>query len=122
MYRDELRLTAHPCEVVIEIAREQRFLAHATSKHHALNHMLIARTRQIVEVEQNDRYGFQKRGGVEVVDFQAHSSALLLERGTKSTKDFEKLRNSEADKIRCGRRHFEALNVDFSVVTASNGI
>jgi len=52
-----------------------------------------------------------------------HDSAVLyLVRETKGTKDFEKLRNSEADKIRCGRRHFEALSVDFSVVTAANEI
>lgn len=37
-------------------------------------------------------------------------------------KDFEKLRNSEADKIRCGRRHFEALAVDFNVVTSASEI
>ena len=32
------------------------------------------------------------------------------------TKDFEKLRNAEGEKLRCGRRHFEAWDVDFSVV------
>jgi type III restriction enzyme len=46
------------------------------------------------------------------------SSVLYLARETKGTKDFEKLRNAEADKIRCGRRHFEALDFDFSVVTS----
>jgi len=34
----------------------------------------------------------------------------------------EKLRNSEADNIRCGRRHFEALAVDFEVVTGASEI
>jgi type III restriction enzyme len=47
---------------------------------------------------------------------------IYLVRETKGTKDFEKLRNSEADKVRCGRKHFEALNVDFSVVTESRDI
>jgi len=48
-------------------------------------------------------------------------TVLYLVRETKSTKNFEKLRNSEAEKIRCGRRHFEALAVDFDVaVTASD--
>jgi type III restriction enzyme len=47
---------------------------------------------------------------------------LYLARETKGTKDFEKLRNAEADKLRCGRRHFEALDVDFSVVTAASEI
>lgn len=50
------------------------------------------------------------------------SSVLYLVRETKGTKDFEKLRNAEADKIRCGRRHFEALAVDFNVVTSASEI
>ena len=50
------------------------------------------------------------------------SSALYLVRETKGTKDFEKLRNSEADKIRCGRKHFEALDVDFAVVVGANEV
>ena len=35
------------------------------------------------------------------------------------TKDFEKLRNSEADKIKCGRKHFEAIGANFGVVTSA---
>ena len=42
-------------------------------------------------------------------------TVLYLVRETKGTKNFEKLRNSEAEKIRCGRRHFETLSVDFDV-------
>lgn len=45
------------------------------------------------------------------------NSVLYLVRETKGTKDFEKMRKTEAEKIRCGRRHFEALNVDFKVAT-----
>jgi hypothetical protein len=33
-----------------------------------------------------------------------------------------KLRNAEALKVRCGAKHFEALNVDFAVVTKANEI
>ena len=44
---------------------------------------------------------------------------IYLVRETKGTQDFEKLRNSEADKIRCGRKHFESLAVDFEVVTTA---
>jgi type III restriction enzyme len=44
---------------------------------------------------------------------------LYLVRETKGTKNFEKLRNIEAEKIRCGRKHFETLKVDFDVVTAA---
>jgi len=47
---------------------------------------------------------------------------IYLVRETKSTRNFEKLRNSEADKIRCGRRHFEAIGADFEVVTEAGEI
>jgi len=49
-------------------------------------------------------------------------TVLYLVRETKGTKDFEKLRNAEADKIRCGRRHFEELGVDFGVVVSAGEV
>lgn len=49
-------------------------------------------------------------------------ATIYLVRETKGTKDFEKLRNSEADKIRCGRKHFEALDVNFNVVVKADEI
>ena len=49
-------------------------------------------------------------------------TVLYLVRETKGTKNFEKLRNSESEKIRCGRKHFETLKVDFDVVTAAGEI
>jgi type III restriction enzyme len=47
---------------------------------------------------------------------------IYLVRETKGTKSFEKLRNSEADRIRCGRKHFEALNVSFDVVVETGEV
>jgi type III restriction enzyme len=47
---------------------------------------------------------------------------LYLVRETKATKDFLKLRNSESDKVRCGQRHFEALNVDFDVCVSASEV
>jgi type III restriction enzyme len=47
---------------------------------------------------------------------------LYLVRETKSTKNFEKLRTSEAEKIKCGRRHFEELGVDFAVVAEADEV
>ena len=47
---------------------------------------------------------------------------LYLVRETKGTKDFEKLRNSEAEKIRCGRKHFEELKVDFAVAVTAGEV
>ena len=48
--------------------------------------------------------------------------ALYLVRETKSTRDFLKLRTSEADKVRCGQRHFEALGVPFAVVVSADEV
>jgi type III restriction enzyme len=51
-----------------------------------------------------------------------NDNTIYLVRETKSTKNFEKLRNSEADKIKCGRKHFEALDTDFDVVSEASQI
>ena len=51
-----------------------------------------------------------------------NDATIYLVRETKSTKDFEKLRNVEADKIKCGRKHFEALETDFDVVSEASEI
>ena len=47
---------------------------------------------------------------------------LYLVRETKGTKDFLKLRTTEADKVRCGKRHFDALGVSFAVATTADDI
>lgn len=49
-------------------------------------------------------------------------TVLYLVRETKGTKGFEKLRNIEVDKIRCGRKHFEKLDVNFDVVVSANEV
>lgn len=48
--------------------------------------------------------------------------ALYLVRETKGTKDFLKLRTSEADKVRCGEKHFETLGVPFAVVVSADEV
>lgn len=47
---------------------------------------------------------------------------LYLIRETKSTHNFLKLRTSEADKVRCGKAHFEALDVPFEVVVTAQEV
>lgn len=47
---------------------------------------------------------------------------LYLVRETKGTHDFLKLRTSEAEKVHCGQRHFEALGVPFAVVTSASEV
>ncbi|GIX28754.1 MAG: hypothetical protein KatS3mg123_2635 [Burkholderiales bacterium] len=52
-----------------------------------------------------------------------HSDATIyLVSETKGTKDFLKLRTEEADKVRCGKRHFEAIQVPFEVVTSADEV
>lgn len=43
---------------------------------------------------------------------------VYLIRETKSTKDQLKLRIPEIDKIACGRKHFEIINIDYDVATS----
>ena len=50
------------------------------------------------------------------------NQTLYLVRETKSTKDFLKLRTTEADKVRCGQRHFETLGVPFAVAVTADEI
>jgi len=50
------------------------------------------------------------------------NQALYLVRETKGTKDFLKLRTSEADKVRCGQKHFEALGVPFAVAVTADEV
>lgn len=47
---------------------------------------------------------------------------IYLVRETKGTKDFLKLRTAEADKVRCGQRHFEALGVPFAVAVTADDV
>ena len=46
-----------------------------------------------------------------------HDNKVYLVRETKGTLDDEKRRTSENQKIKCGKKHFETLGVDFRPVT-----
>jgi type III restriction enzyme len=48
--------------------------------------------------------------------------AVYMVRETKATRDFMKLRTSEADKVRCGKKHFEALGVPFEVAVTADEV
>ncbi|MGD9967488.1 MAG: DEAD/DEAH box helicase family protein [Hyphomonadaceae bacterium] len=50
------------------------------------------------------------------------SATIYLVRETKSTRNFLKLRTGEADKVRCGLRHFEALDVPFAVAVSADEV
>jgi type III restriction enzyme len=47
---------------------------------------------------------------------------IYLVKETKGTKDFLKLRTSEADKVRCGQKHFETLGVPFAVAVTADEV
>lgn len=47
---------------------------------------------------------------------------LYLVRETKGTRDFLKLRTVEADKVRCGKRHFETIGVPFAVAVSADEV
>ncbi len=50
------------------------------------------------------------------------SQTLYLVRETKGTRDFIKLRTVEADKVRCGHRHFETLGVPFAIAVSADEV
>lgn len=43
-------------------------------------------------------------------------------RETKGTRDFLKLRTAKADKVRCGQKHFEAIDVPFAVIVNAEDV
>ena len=47
---------------------------------------------------------------------------LYFVRETKATRDFLKLRTVEADKVRCGEKHFDALGISFAVVVTADEV
>ncbi len=51
-----------------------------------------------------------------------NEETLYLVRETKSTKDFLKLRTTEADKVRCGQKHFDAIGTSFAVVVSADDV
>ena len=51
-----------------------------------------------------------------------NGEALYLVRETKATRDFLRLRTTEADKVRCGKKHFEALGVPFAVAVTADEV
>ena len=48
--------------------------------------------------------------------------ALYLVKETKGTKDFLKFRTAEADKVRCGQKHFAAIGVPFAVAVTADEV
>jgi type III restriction enzyme len=50
------------------------------------------------------------------------NQTIYLVKETKGTKDFLKLRTVEADKVRCGQKHFETLGVSFAVAVTADDV
>ena len=53
---------------------------------------------------------------------QIGEKKLYLVRETKGTKDMNKVRPDERDKIRCGMKHFEALGVDYAYAVSGDEV
>ena len=51
-----------------------------------------------------------------------YDQTVYLVRETKGTKDFLNLRSTEADKVRCGQKHFEAIDVPFAVAVTADEV
>ena len=51
-----------------------------------------------------------------------NGETLYLVRETKGTRDVFNLRTTEADKLRCGKKHFETLGVPFDVVKSPDEV
>ena len=47
---------------------------------------------------------------------------IYMVRETKANRDFLSMRSLESDKVRCGQRHFEALDVSFKVAVSADEI
>lgn len=50
------------------------------------------------------------------------STTVYLVRETKGSRDFRKLRTTEADKVRCGEKHFDELGVPFDIVVSADEV
>jgi type III restriction enzyme len=50
------------------------------------------------------------------------SDTVYMVKETKGTKEFLKLRTTEADKVRCGEKHFQALGVPFAVAVTADEV
>ncbi|MEI6532550.1 MAG: DEAD/DEAH box helicase family protein [Candidatus Roizmanbacteria bacterium] len=57
-----------------------------------------------------------------IVKGEGSEEKIYFVRETKSTTDLNDLRNSEAAKIQCGKKHFESLGVDYAVITGAKEI
>lgn len=51
-----------------------------------------------------------------------NGQVLYLVRETKGSQGFLKLRTSEADKVRCGMKHFEAIGVPFAIAVTADEV
>ena len=63
----------------------------------------------------NPDWGIVKRDNV-------GEKKLYLVRETKGTKDLNKVRPDERDKIRCGVKHFEVLGVDYAYAVSGDEV
>ncbi|MGI5939650.1 MAG: hypothetical protein ACOX8V_03025 [Thermoleophilia bacterium] len=69
-----------------------------------------------------DRYPGGRNPDWAIVKDDGQAVYMVLVREMKAPRDFVQLRGGEADKVRCGKRHFEALGVPFGVVVTADEV
>ena len=85
-------------------------------------HLTIPQTENI---RTKSNRGSRPFGTAEYSDWaiiRYDGQAIYLVRETKSIRDFLKLRTIEADKVRCGAKHFETLGVDFKIAVTADKV
>ena len=80
-------------------------------------HQTVCETARLVRVDTSIG-----RSNPDWAILKYERTALYLVQETNGTRDLLKLRTSEADKVRCGQKHFGTLGVPFTVVVTADEV
>ncbi len=124
--RDFDRLVEYPKDKIVEVTKEQ---SHKIYQDMIMCDSGVERKFAKDLMENKDVKYFIKLPGWFKIDtpvggynpdwaiMKQNGDVVYMVRETKSTKDQLKLRTTETDKIKCGRKHFEEIGVDYDVAT-----
>lgn len=124
--RDFDRLVEYPKDKVVEVTKEQ---SHKIFQDMIMCDSSIEKKFAKDLMENKDVKYFIKLPGWFKIDtpvggynpdwaiMKQNGEVVYMVRETKSTKDQLLLRSIETDKIKCGRKHFEEIGVDYDVAT-----
>lgn len=124
--RDFDRLVEYPKDKVVEVPAEK---SHKIYQNMVMCDSNVERRFAKDLIENKDVKYFIKLPGWFKVEtpvggynpdwaiMKQNGDVVYMVRETKSTKDQLQLRTTESDKIKCGRKHFETIGVDYDVAT-----